>query len=289
MDIRNMNTCPTPNGTLLVIGGHENKGEAAEKKVQEGDDFHPLEILRTFVDLTGKKEPVIEVVTTASAEGAESFQDYVKAFKELELSSIGHIHHDKRADALTGDALERISKADGIFLSGGDQLKLTSVYGGTSFLFTLKQRYIFDGLVIGGTSAGAMAMSTPMIFAGNKAAQQIAGEVKITTGLEFLKDVCIDTHFVDRGRFVRMAQVIATNPTCIGMGIEEDTAIIVRNGIEAEVIGSGIVIVIEGFHISDSNILNFGEDEKIFIHDLNVKLLSKGSTYIIPQNNPPHL
>jgi cyanophycinase len=95
-----------------------------------------------------------------------------------------------------------------------------------------------------------------------RSGQQISGQVKIAPGLKFLKDVCIDTHFVDRGRFVRMAQVIATNPTCIGLGIEEDTALIVRNGIETEVIGSGIVIVIEGFHIKDSNILNFGSNEK---------------------------
>jgi cyanophycinase len=142
--------------------------------------------------------------------------------------------------------------------------------------------------VLGGTSAGAMAMSTPMIFAGNKEVQQIAGEVKITTGLEFLKDVCVDTHFVDRGRFVRMAQVIATNPTCIGVGVEEDTAIIVTNGKEAEVIGSGVVIIIEGFNIQGSNILDFGNDKRIHIEDLNVKILSKGSKYHIPEDNPPH-
>lgn len=159
MDTRNMNTCPIPNGTLLVIGGHENKGEAAEKKVQESDDFHPLEILRTFVKLTGKKEPVIEVVTTASAEGAEPLQDYVKAFKELGLSSIGHIHHDKRADALTGDALERISKADTIFLSGGDQLKLTSVYG--VLLFSL--RLSSDTFLMGWSSGVPVLVPWPCL------------------------------------------------------------------------------------------------------------------------------
>lgn len=178
--------------------------------------------------------------------------------------------------------------ADAIYFTGGDQLKLTSIYGGTKFLQILKERYIADGLLIGGTSAGAMALSTPMIYAGNKDVQQIAGGIKVTTGLEFLKDVCIDTHFVDRSRFVRMAQVIASNPTCVGLGIEEDTAVIVRNGDNAEVVGSGIVIVIEGFGITDSNILDHGSTDKIYIHDLNVRLLSSGSTYKIPRVSPPH-
>jgi cyanophycinase len=282
------NSCPVPNGILLIVGGHENKDGKAEKRVQEGD-CNPREILENLVKLTGKEEPVIEVITSAGSDGEEYFKDYQKAFFELGVKQVGHIHHDKRREVLENDMLDRISAADAVYFSGGDQLKLTSIYGGTQFLLRIKQRYIHENLVLGGTSAGAMAMSTPMIYAGSKDVQQIAGEVKITTGLEFLKDVCIDTHFVDRGRFVRMAQVIATNPTCIGVGIEEDTALIVRNGTDAEIIGSGIVIIIEGFGITDSNIRSFGLDEKIHIHDLNVKLLSTGNRYTIPKNNPPHI
>jgi cyanophycinase len=288
MEIDQANSCPTPNGILLVVGGHENKGETPEKKVQQGN-YEPLEILKKLVELTGKEDCIIEVVTTGSSEGEASFKDYLAAFTEIGIKQIGHIHHDKRYEALEPEATERIEKADAVYFSGGNQLKLTSIYGGTTFLFRLKQRYIYNNLVIGGTSAGAMALSTPMIFAGNKEAQQLAGEVKITTGLEFLKDVCVDTHFVDRGRFVRMAQVVATNPVCIGVGIEEDTALVIRRGIETEVIGSGVVIVIEGFGVTDSNILDFGSHEKIHIHDLNVKILAKGNHYTIPRNNPPHI
>ena len=284
---KKFNSCPIPNGILLVVGGHENKDGNSENSAK---DYHPREILETFVELTGGKDGVIEVITSASSEGEESFADYLKVFSELGVTQVGHIHHDKRGDALNDeDAVSRLKQANGVFFSGGDQLKLTSVYGGTTVLFEVKQSYIYNNLVLGGTSAGAMAMSTPMIFAGSKKVEQIAGEVRITTGLEFLKDVCIDTHFVDRGRFLRMAQVVATNPTCIGMGIEEDTAIIVCNGIEAEVIGSGVVLIIEGFNIKDSNIVDFGEDERIQIDDLTVKILSKGNKYLIPRNNPPHL
>jgi len=276
-----------PNGTLMIIGGHENKGEKPEKKVQE--THRSREVLADFIQLTGKKEPVVEVITSGSSEGIESFKDYEKAFTALGVKQVGHIHHDKRVEALGSDLNNRIASADAVYFSGGDQLKLTSIYGGTEMLLKLKQRYINDQLILGGTSAGAMAFSTPMIFAGRREVQQIAGEVRVTTGLEFLKDVCIDTHFVDRARFVRMAQVIASNPTCIGIGIEEDTAIIVRNGREAEVTGSGVVIVVEGFNITDSNILNFGSGDSIRIQNLNVSLLSKGSKYQIPQHSPLHL
>jgi cyanophycinase len=288
METEKINTCPVPNGILLVIGGHEDKGQEAESEVQK-QNGSPLEILKAFIELIDKEDCTIEVITSASSEGDESFEDYKKVFTELGVYTLGHIHHDKRSEALDEAVLERLRKADGLFFSGGDQLKLTSIYGGTKFLYEIKQRYIHDRLIIGGTSAGAMAFSTPMIYAGSKEVEEIAGEIKVTTGLEFLKDICIDTHFVDRGRFVRMAQVIATNPTAIGIGIEEDTAIIVRNGLEAEVIGSGVVIVIEGFRITDTNVTDFNESDRIYIRDLNVKVLAKGNKYTMVQNNPPHI
>ena len=231
--------------------------------------------MNSFTSLINKKNASIAVITTASSQGPEMFGDYKKAFGQLGVQNLEHIHHNTREELLKDDAAERIKNAGAVFFSGGDQLRLTTIYGGSNLLFALKQKYIHEKIVIGGTSAGAMAMSTPMIYAGNQDVQQISGEIKITTGLEFLNDVCIDTHFVDRGRFVRMAQVIATNPTCIGIGIEEDTALIVKNGIEAEVCGSGIVIVIEGNEIS--------------IRNLKVHLLSKGDTFNIPQSNPPHI
>lgn len=277
-----------PNGTLVIIGGKENKGEDPEKEIQR-ENSQPLEILNSFVSLITGKNPSIAIITTASGEPAEMFEEYRKAFTELGYENLEHIHHNSREDAIKDDTAERIKAVNAVFLTGGDQLKLTTIYGGTDLLLTLKERYINSGIVIGGTSAGAMAMSTPMIYAGNQDVQQISGAIQVTTGLEFLKDVCVDTHFVDRGRFVRMAQVIATNPTCIGIGIEEDTALIVRNGVEAEVAGSGIVIMIEGHEITQSNILDFGKKDAISIRNLKVHLMSKGDDFVIPQSNPPHI
>jgi cyanophycinase len=282
------NHAPVPEGTLIVIGGKENKGEEAPDNKKKPADFIKLEVLQAFKDATHKRDPVIEVITTASSEGPESFEDYKKVFEKIGVTRIAQIHHERRQEVLEDDLTQRIKNADAFFFSGGDQLLLTAIYGGTDFLTSLKQRYISEPIVIGGTSAGAMALSTPMIYAGNEEVQELGGQIKVAMGLEFLKDVCIDTHFVHRGRFVRMAQVVITNPTSIGIGIEEDTCIIVQKGKEVQVEGTGLVVVIEGFRIEEANIKEFADDKPITARNLTVHLLSHGNTYLIPQINPPH-
>jgi cyanophycinase len=282
--------CPVPRGTLLIIGGAENKGEQKAKKKQTPSDFERFEILKNFVKLIGKDNPRIEIVTSASGEPDGTFDDYFKAFKELEVHNVGQLNHGSRKEALDDkELLDRLRDLDGIFFAGGDQLKYTSIYGGTTFLTQLKERYIYHEVVIAGTSAGAMAMSTPMIYAGNDEVQELGGMIKVTTGLEFLKDVCIDTHFVHRGRVVRMAQVIVTNPNCVGIGIEEDTAIIIRNGVEGQVVGTGTIIILEGFEISETSIEDFADEKPLTIRNLRMHILSADDKYKIPQHNPPHL
>jgi cyanophycinase len=249
-----------------------------------------MEVLQIVVDLIRKESPVIEIITTASSEPKEYFNDYKRVFTDLKATNVNHIHHQTRGDALKDkELLKRVMKADAFFFTGGDQLRLTSIYGGTEFLYQLKQRYVRENILISGTSAGAMALSTPMIYAGNNEVQQITGEIKVTTGLEFLKDVCVDTHFVDRNRFIRMSQVVVSNPTCIGVGISEDTCMIVRKGRNVEVAGSGIVIVMEGYEVTDSNILEFSDKVPFAAQNLKMHMLIRGDTYEIPQINPPHI
>jgi cyanophycinase len=279
--------CPTPAGILVIIGGKENKGQQPDGEGQ-AENVIQLEILKDFLGTIKKKNPVIEVITSASEEGQEAFKEYRKLFKQLDITEVRHMHHNARKEVLEDQITQRIDEADAFFFSGGDQLKLTTIYGGTPLLTELKKRYIDSPVVIGGTSAGAMALSTPMIYDGSKDVEQISGQIKITTGLEFLKDVCIDTHFIHRGRFVRMAQVIVSNPSSIGLGIEEDTAVVVRNGMEAEIIGSGTVIVMDGSTITNTNFTDFSEKKAVSIQDLKVHLLGRGDKYNIPQTNPPH-
>jgi cyanophycinase len=286
--MQDLQECPTPLGTLLIIGGKENKGQEHDGKVSD-ENFIPEEILKNFIEIIHKENPVVEIITSASTGGEEAYKQYQELFNKLGVQQVNHMHHNSRSEALKQPLAERINAADAFFIAGGDQLKLTATYGGTPFLTELKNRYIYSSVIIAGTSAGAMALSTPMIYAGSEDEQQITSEIKITTGFEFLKDVCIDTHFVHRGRFVRMAQVIVTNPACIGIGIEEDTAIIVRNGVDAEIIGSGSVIIIEGFEINESNIAEFADKKALSIRNLTVHILSRDDKYTIPKANPPHM
>jgi cyanophycinase len=200
------NFFPKPKGTLLIIGGAEDKGDDPKKEQEHfTENTSRMEVLKCFIKLLETKDAVIELITSASSDKPdESYEKYKTIFEKLGVKTVNHIHHDSREQVDTDDLAERLKAAEGVFFSGGDQLKLTSVYGGTNFLLLLKQRYIHDQIVIAGTSAGAMAMSTPMIYQGVGRDEMIAGNVKVTTGLEFLRDACIDTHFVNRGRVVRM-------------------------------------------------------------------------------------
>jgi cyanophycinase len=177
---------------------------------------------------------------------------------------------------------DMVERAAGIMFTGGDQLRLTAMLGGTPLLRLMKERYTYEPLVIAGTSAGAAAMSTPMIYEGQSEAGFIMGDVRITTGLEFLKDVAIDTHFIARGRVIRMAQAIATNPGCIGVGLEEDTAALVTGGRAFEVLGSGIVTVLDGMGMTETNVYEIGNGEPFTVRDFRLHLLSRGQKYELP-------
>jgi len=282
------NNSPVPLGTLVVIGGKENKGEDSPENKEKPSDFLKLEVLQAFKDAIGKKQPVVEVVTTASGAASESYQDYLKVFEKIGITSVNNIHHINRQQVLDDPLAERIKAADAVFFTGGDQLLLTGIYGGTEFLKMLKEQYIDRTIVIGGTSAGAMAMSTPMIYAGDEEVQELGGQIKVTLGLEFLKDVCIDTHFVHRGRFIRLSQVVISNPTSIGVGLEEDTAIIVEKGHRFRVVGTGLVVIVEGYEISEAELKAFGKNKPVSARNLKVHLLAAGDEYEFRQLNPRH-
>jgi cyanophycinase len=268
-----LNDCPTPNGILMIVGGGKDRET----------------VLREYAKLITVENPIIEVVTSAGSEDVSgTFQEYKDILDKLLPCQVNQIHHDTREEINDQEIEDRVKAAHAIFFAGGDQLKLTSIYGGTGFLFLLKHRYIYEGFIVGGTSAGAMVLSTPMIFAGTGADELTAGEVKITTGFEFLKDVCIDTHFVERGRVVRLAQVIATNLSTVGIGIEEDTAIIVKNGTEAKVCGPGVILLIDGKESFGNNVTDFDRKKSISIRNLKLSILCDGDEFNIHQMNPPH-
>ncbi len=271
-----------PKGFLVSVGGAEDKGTDLERGIIERNrlNFFELGILRKVLSLVQSEgEPVVEVITTASQIPDEVAVNYKDAFSKLGCSRIGHMRIRNREDAANPDYLARLEKCDCIMLSGGNQLRLSSIFGGTQFLETLRRRYNDEHFVIAGTSAGAMAMSNTMIYEGNAALAHLKGEVKITTGLGLIQGVIIDTHFDKRGRFNRLAQAVAAQPGAIGIGLGEDTGMIVTEGHILTVIGAGCVTVIDGKFIDYNNIADIGFGQPIGVENLVVHLMSKGDTY----------
>lgn len=273
----------TPNGTLIAIGGSENKGEDQDGGENETQNinFTKNEILERFVQELPGKDSLVVVIPTASSIPEEVGETYVQVFKKLKVKHVQVLDIRSREESCQEEHLDLIDRAAGIMFTGGDQLRLTAIFGGTEIMRRIKERYYKDKLVIAGTSAGAAAMSTQMIFQGMNDGGFIKGSVSITAGLELLEDAAIDTHFISRGRIVRMAQMIATNPTFIGIGLEEDTGVVVKKGREMEIIGSGLVVVVDGRGSTATNIYEVEEGVPVTIRDLKVHLLGKGDTYTI--------
>lgn len=282
---------PVPKGCLLAIGGSEDKGIKELKEEQARNvNFEKEEIIRFFISELKGDNPIVAVVPTASTLPEEVAQDYIDVFKKNGLTNVEIIDIRQRPDAKNPAFLDIVERAAGIMFPGGDQLRLTSILGGTAVLELMKERYTYDeGILIAGTSAGATAMSTPMIYEGETKGGYIKGDVRMTTGLEFIKNVAIDTHFIERGRIVRMAQCISTNPGCIGIGLEEDTAIYVTKGSQFKVLGSGLVTVVDGMGITATNIYEIGTGEPFTVRDMRVHLLSKGEVYTIPTYDQLHI
>lgn len=269
-------------GILVSIGGAEDKGTDLEAGIIDRNrlNFFELGILKSFITLINKAHPRIEVITTASTIPDEVGENYLHAFSKLNCNNVGHLRIRNREDAATEENINRLKAADAIMFSGGNQLKLTSIFGGTEFLKILTHRYLNEeGFVIAGTSAGAMAMSNTMIYEGNASRAHLKGEVKITTGLAFIKDVIIDSHFDKRGRFSRLAQAVAANPQAIGIGLGEDTGVIIRNNDTLEIIGSGAVLLVDGENIRHSNIAEISDGMPIAVENLRVHILERGNQF----------
>ncbi len=270
-----------PVGNLVAVGGAEDKGTDLEKGIFQRDrnNFFELGILKNIVNLIQGDNPRVEVITTASAIPDEIAPNYQHAFEKLGISNFGHMRIRNREDVAMQEYLERLKTCNCIMFSGGNQLRLSSIFGGTEFLEILKTRYKTEKFVIGGTSAGAMAMSATMIYEGNASLAHLKGEVKITTGLGLLKKSIIDTHFDKRGRFNRLAQAVAAQPGTIGVGLSEDTGVIVSEGYKLRTIGNGTVIIIDGRKIDFNNIAEVGFGEPISVENLIVNIMSNGDTY----------
>ena len=219
-------------GTVIIIGG-------AEDKVRD------RVILSRFVTLAGGRDATIAVVSTASSLGAEAGERYRQIFGDLGVTRVRPLHAVTRAQANDETAARAIRDASGVFLTGGNQLRLSSTIGGTRLADAIMDRFQ-RGAVVAGTSAGASAMSSHMIAFGASGATPKQRMAQIAAGLGLLPGVIIDQHFQQRNRLGRLLSLIAQNPSLLGLGVDEDTAGVVGPDHVLEVIGRGSITVVDG-------------------------------------------
>lgn len=271
-------------GKLIIIGGAVDKGSFTETEIDKNAtnnlNFFETGILRRIlVESKNKELSRIEIITTASKIPKEIGPEYVKAFNSLGATNVDVLYIERREQAMDPEVLDRLRAADVVMLTGGDQLRLTSILGGTPFHDILLDKYRNEEFIYAGTSAGAAAASNNMIYQGSSSEALLKGEVKITSGLGFIDNVVIDTHFVQRGRIGRLFQSVVGNPKVLGIGLGEDTGLLITHNNRMEAIGSGLVILVDGREIKDTNLTEIELGQPISITHLVTHVMSKYDTF----------
>lgn len=259
-------------GTLLIVGGAEDK---------EGK----CEILSKFVELSGGEDAMILVITTATEDSARAGQDYTRIFERLNAGKVEVLDLDSRQKANQPYIAKLLDKATGIFFTGGDQLRITAMLGGTVANDGLRKAYL-QGTVIAGTSAGASVMTNTMVVEGDSDEAPKLNTIKLAPGLGLLEEVVVDQHFAQRGRIGRLLTAIAHNPYILGMGIDEDTAVVVHPDAKLEVIGSQTVTFIDGRQITFSNVSGLSPDQALAIEQVIIHVLPKGYKFDLTTRMP---
>jgi cyanophycinase len=275
-----------PKGKLIIIGGAVDKGSFTESnfesQVENNLNFFEKGILKRIINESQKGvNSRIEIIPTASKIPEIVGPEYAKAFNFLGAENVEVLNIQKREDASTDENLTRIINADVVFFTGGDQLRLTSIIGGTPIHDKILEKYQNEDFIYVGTSAGAHSASKIMIYQGASQEALLKGEIKITSGLGLIDHVVIDTHFVKRGRIGRLFQAVVSNPKALGIGLGEDTGLLVTEGEHMEALGTGLVILVDGRKITDTNITDVNLGEAISIKNLVVHVMNKGDIYLL--------
>ena len=224
-----------PLGTLFAIGGAEAK-------------LRRRSVLRAFVSAAGGADARIAVVPSASSLGVEVVEVYQAVFGSLGAREVIALRPASRADAQDPDLVEQLGKVSAIFMTGGNQLKLSSFVTGTPFGDAIHEAYE-RGVVVGGTSAGASILAEHMIAFGAGGSTPKQRMSQLSVGLGLVKGVVVDQHFEQRNRYGRLMSLVAQSPSLLGMGIDEDTAAVIHEGSRLEVVGRGAVTIVDGRHL----------------------------------------
>ncbi|MEN6462907.1 MAG: cyanophycinase [Syntrophomonas sp.] len=249
-------------GNLIIIGGAEDK-------------YGESKILEEVVEIIGGEDARISILTTATQHPEEVGEEYRDVFLRLGAKEIDILNINSRDEANLDDNIRRIEDATGFFFTGGDQLRITSILGGTKAYEALHYSYN-QGTAVIGTSAGASVMCSTMIVEGNSNDAARKCTLKMAPGLSLLEGVIIDQHFDQRGRLGRLLCGVAENPGILGIGIDEDTAIQVFPEEYFEVLGNNAVTVIDGTSIKSTNVSELKPDEVLAITNASLHILCKG-------------
>ncbi len=288
---RKANKFMSAKGTLIPIGGNEDKGNGENERytleyIQRG-------ILSRVVRESGGIDATIIVIPTASSIPVEVSQNYLKAFNKLGCKNVHIMDIRNREEAENPDFLELMQKANCVMFSGGDQSKIVKYIGGTRLDEIIKDKFENEEFVIAGTSAGAMCMSEEMITGGGVQEAFTKGAVTMGKGMGFIPNFIIDSHFIRRGRFGRLAEAVARFPQRIGIGLAEDTGLVIKNRNNCEVIGSGMVILFDPRKLIHNNQAAVAEGQPMSITNLKTHILANGDKLDIKEKrvhiSPIHL
>lgn len=257
---------------IILIGGAEDK-------------LNERHILRKFVEMSGGKKASILIVPVPSDFPAAAAVIYKNIFGNLGIKKVSVLEATSRKEIISVNPESVLKGVTGIFLTGGDQMRLSSILGGTKFLAMLKRK-IKEGVVLGGSSAGAASMSSTMIVRGEPSVQPLKDSIRLCPGLGILKNIIIDQHFTQRARLTRLITAVSYNPNNLGIGIDENTAIHIRSNGILEVLGSGTVTIIDGSGITYNTISEVQEAEPFSVLGLQVNILSSGVRYDIYDRKP---
>lgn len=251
---------------LIPIGGNEQKSENSD-------------IFQEMVALAGGAKARIVVVPTASEDPKKRARDYQQLFSGFDPEAVDVVHIGERTDAGSATLAKIVSKATLFMFGGGDQLRLSSLIGGTPLHKALLERYQASSCVVAGTSAGAAVIPEVMIFQNNRFRQFRKGGIEMTKGLGLIHDVIFDTHFVERSRISRLVHAVSTNPAMLGLGIGENTGLLIEDETKARVIGTGTVIVVDGSAIEINHVGYVENGHPFALTNVIYSVLTPGVVY----------
>ena len=260
-------------GHLLVIGGAEDK-------------YNERRILKKFLELAGGDRAEVLIVPVASDFPEFAADVYTQAFRNLGVAHPRVLRATSRQDVVQADVERLLDGVTGVFITGGDQMRLVSLLGGTKFAEKLRKMVREEDIVLAGTSAGAAGMSTSMIVRGEPTSHPHKNAVRLSPGLGFLKNIIIDQHFSERGRISRLITAVSYNPYNLGIGIDENTAIILNGKGILEVFGEGSTTIIDGSQISFNEIAEVADNESFSICGVQFHVLRDGLVYNYLDRHP---